>query len=68
MLVYLNNNVFFINYKFIYLSYFITQDNERLVILGDDTLLWLVKPWSGVNLSPKKEWFNFKHSSVRVAI
>ena len=46
MLVYLNNNVLF--YKLIYLSYFITQNNERLVILGDaayPALLWLVKPW-----------------------
>ena len=50
MLVYLNNNVLF--YKLLYLLYFITQDNERLVILCDaayPTLLWLVKPWPWVN-------------------
>ena len=69
MLVYLNNNVLF--YKFIYLSYFITQNNERLVILGDaayPALPWLVKPWPGVNLSLKKELFNFRYSSARMAI
>ena len=46
MLVYLNNNVLF--YKLIFLSYFIAQDNERLVILGDaayPALPWMVKPW-----------------------
>ena len=66
MLVYLNNNVLF--YKFIYLSYFITQNNERLVILGDayPALPWLVKPLPGVNLSLKKELFNFRHSSARI--
>ena len=33
-------------FKMIYLLYFITQNNERLVILGDayTTLPWLVKP------------------------
>ena len=69
MLVYLNNNVLF--YKLIYLSYFITHNNERLVTLGDTAyhaLLWLVKPWPGVNLSLMKELFNFRHSSARMAI
>ena len=48
---------------------FITQNNERLVILGDaayPALLWLGKPWPGVNLSLKKELFNFRHSSARI--
>ena len=56
MLVYLNNNVLF--YKLIFLSYFIAQDNERLVILGDaayPALPWMVKPWPWVNLLLKKE-------------
>ena len=67
MLVYLNNNVLF--YKFIYLSYFITQNNERLVILGEavhPALPCLVKPWPGVNLSLNKELFNCRHSSARI--
>ena len=60
-------------YKLIYyhIIIFVTQNNERLVKLGDaayPALPWMVKSWPGVNLLLKNKLFNFRHLSAHIAI